>query len=170
MSPGDAPDHVDHIVEQWERERPDLDPSPIRVIGRISRLSRSIDRRLKVVFERHGLQAWEYDLLASLRRTGPPYTLTAGELLESLMITSGAVTNRIDRLERRGLVERARAPEDKRIVRVRLTDAGHRIMDDALPDHLANESAILRGLSAEDAAALVRLLRIVEHGIEDDGA
>jgi DNA-binding MarR family transcriptional regulator len=92
-------DHVDRVVEQWAHERPDLDASPIRIIGRISRLSRAIDHQLKTVFDVHGLEAWEYDVLATLRRSGPPFELTAGQLLAALMITSGAVTNRIDRME-----------------------------------------------------------------------
>ncbi|MCU1387906.1 MAG: transcriptional regulator, MarR family, partial [Ilumatobacteraceae bacterium] len=114
-------DHVDHVVEQWAVERPDVDASPIRIIGRISRLSRSIDQQLKSVFDEHGLEAWEYDLLAALRRSGPPYELNAGDLLAALMITSGAVTNRIDRLEQRGFVRRSRGVDDRRVVRVRLT-------------------------------------------------
>ena len=118
------PDHVDRVVEQWAAERPELDASPIRIVGRVSRLSRGIDRQLKTVFDRHGIEAWEYDVLAALRRSGPPYELTAGALLASLMITSGAVTNRIDRLEARGLVRRVKAPHDGRIVLVQLTAAG----------------------------------------------
>jgi DNA-binding MarR family transcriptional regulator len=160
-----APDHVDRIVDQWVEERPDLDPSPIRIIGRISRLSRSIDRRLKTVFDEHGLEAWEYDVLASLRRSGAPYELTAGQLLDALMITSGAVTNRIDRLEGRGLVRRSKAPEDKRVVRIRLTAAGRAAIDAAVPDHLANEAGILAALGPGEVRQLERLLRKVQQGL-----
>lgn len=152
-------DHVDRVVQAWAAERPDVDASPIQIIGRVSRLSRQIDHRLKSVFNQHGLEAWEYDLLASLRRAGPPYELTAGQILEELMITSGAVTNRIDRLEQRGYVERRQPPGDKRFVRVRLTAAGRKVMDAALPDHLANESAILAPLSDTERRQLARLLR-----------
>lgn len=160
-------DHVDHIVEQWAAERPDVDASPIRIIGRISRLSRAIDRQLATVFERHGLEAWEYDLLAALRRSGPPYELTAGELLDALMITSGAVTNRIDRLEQRGFVRRRKDPTDKRFVRVRLTAAGRRAMDKALPDHLANEAAIVAPLSPTERRQLERLLKKLQRNLGD---
>jgi DNA-binding MarR family transcriptional regulator len=153
------PDHVDRVVEAWGRERPDVDASPIQIVGRVSRLSRQIDQRLKPVFNQHGLEAWEYDLLASLRRAGPPYELTAGEILEALMITSGAVTNRIDRLEQRGYVKRQVAAGDKRFVRVRLTAAGRKVMDAALPDHLANESSLLEALTAAERRQLVKLLR-----------
>jgi DNA-binding MarR family transcriptional regulator len=158
-------DHVDRVVEQWTSERPDLDPSPIRIIGRISRLSRSVDRRLKLVFDRHGLEAWEYDVLASLRRSGPPFELTAGDLLAALMITSGAVTNRIDRLEQRGLVRRAKAIDDGRVVLVQLTAAGRARIDAAVPDHLANERAILASLTPVEARQLEQLLRKVADGV-----
>jgi DNA-binding MarR family transcriptional regulator len=147
------------VVHAWAQERPDVDASPIQVIGRVSRLSRQIDQRLKAVFNRHGLEAWEYDLLAALRRAGPPYELTAGEILAALMITSGAVTNRIDRLEQRGFVQRHQAPGDKRFVRVRLTPAGRTAMDAALADHLANESAILEPLTDRERRQLAGLLR-----------
>ena len=160
-----ATDHVDRVVEQWAEERPDLDASPIRIIGRISRLSRAIDRQLKTVFDRHGLEAWEYDVLASLRRSGPPYELTAGELLDALMITSGAVTNRIDRLEQRGFVRRIKGADDRRVVRIRLTPAGRAAVDATIQDHLGNEAGILRALTPADAWQLERLLRKVQAGL-----
>src|ERR1043165_3626443 len=100
-------DAVDRITEQWKAVRPDVDVSPIEVIGRVSRLSRLIDRRLGENFARFDLENWLYDVPATLRRSGPPYELTAGELVRQSMVTTGAVTNRIDRLEQRGLVERA---------------------------------------------------------------
>jgi DNA-binding MarR family transcriptional regulator len=160
-------DHVDRVVEQWTRERPDLDSSPIRIIGRVSRLSRSIDRRLKRVFDTHGLEAWEYDVLASLRRSGPPYELTAGDLLAALMITSGAVTNRIDRLEQRGLVRRAKAPDDGRIVLVQLTGSGRALIDAAVPGHLENERGILASLTPVELRQLEQLLQKLERALEE---
>lgn len=164
-----VPDHVDHVVEQWARERPELDASPIRIVGRISRLSRSVDRQLQVVFSRHGLEAWEYDVLASLRRSGAPYELTAGDLLDALMITSGAVTNRIDRLEARGLVRRERDAADRRIVRVRLTSAGRDLVDATTPDHLDNEARILDPLTPAERRSLERLLRKLQVGLDGLG-
>jgi DNA-binding MarR family transcriptional regulator len=152
-------DHVDRVVDAWATERPDVDASPIQVIGRVSRLSRQIDQRLKTVFSEHGLEAWEYDLLASLRRVGPPYELTAGEILEASMITSGAVTNRVDRLEQRGYVKRQQATGDRRFVRVRLTRAGLKVMDAALVDHLANEASIVEPLTGVERRQLAKLLR-----------
>ena len=116
-------DAVDRIIGQWNEVRPELDSSPIGVIGRLSRLSRLVERRLAENFAHHGIESWMYDVLATLRRSGPPYELTAGELVRQTMVTTGAITNRIDRLEQRGLVERASA-EDRRKVIVRLTKAG----------------------------------------------
>src|SRR4051794_35379575 len=99
-------DAVDRIVGQWERIRPDVDSTPIHIVGRVSRLSKLIDRRLSDNFAGHGLEQWMYDVLATLRRTGAPYELTAGELVSQSMVTTGAITNRVDRLAERGLVER----------------------------------------------------------------
>lgn len=166
----DHVDHVDHVVAQWASERPDVDASPIRVIGRMSRLTRAIERRLQDVFDRHGIEAWEYDVLAALRRTGAPYELTAGDLLAALMITSGAVTNRIDRMEARGLVRRTRDDADRRVVRVRLTDAGFRLVERVLPDHLANERALLGALGDTDLRRLERLLRRLQEGLDAEPA
>src|SRR4029453_17405417 len=121
-------DTVDRITHQWRTVRSDLDVSPLEVIGRVSRLSRLVDRRLAENFARHGIESWMYDVLATLRRSGEPYALTAGELMRRTMVTPGAVTNRIDRLEERGLVERV-STADRRKVIVRLTDRGRALVD-----------------------------------------
>lgn len=168
MARPDHLDHVDRVVAQWAAERPDVDASPIRVIGRLSRLTRTVERRLQDVFDRHGIEAWEYDVLAALRRSGAPFELTAGDLLTALMITSGAVTNRIDRMEARGLVRRIRDEVDRRVVRVRLTDAGYDLVERALPDHLDNERAILEPLTEADVRRLERLLRGLQAGLDAD--
>lgn len=159
----DQPDPVDRIVAQWRRERPEVDVSGMEVIGRIGRLDRAIRPLLEPVFARHGLESWEFDVLATLLRSGSPHQLTPGQLLESMMVTSGAMTNRIDRLEGRGLVRRARSTEDGRQVLVTLTEDGMRTVDAALVDHAANEQAILAGLGPERHAALVDLLRQLHH-------
>lgn len=158
---------MDRVVAAWARERPDVDASPIQIVGRVSRLSRLIDQQLKATFNEHGLEAWEYDLLAALRRNGPEHELTAGEILRELMITSGAVTNRIDRLERRGLVQRRADDGDKRVVRVQLTPTGHELMDALLPAHLANEEAMLRPLSPSQRRQLTSLLRTLQRHLGD---
>lgn len=159
-APGNGGDAVDRITRQWTDVRPDLDSSPIGVVGRVSRLSRLIDRRLAENFARHGLENWMYDVLATLRRTGEPYELTAGDLVRQTMVTTGAVTNRIDRLEQRGLVERA-AADDRRKVIVRLTPEGLALVDRVVVDHLAAERAILADLSPRQQRDLARLLRSV---------
>lgn len=158
-SGGAGLDQVDHIVEQWGRERPDVDVSGMAIIGRLGRLEKTIRPMLDNVFEQHDLESWEFDVLATLLRSGVPHRLTPGELLESMMVTSGAMTNRIDRLEKRGFVERAKSPSDGRQVLVSLTAKGRRKVDAALVDHAANELAILSGLSPTQQRQLVGLLR-----------
>ncbi|GAB3964348.1 MarR family transcriptional regulator [Actinoallomurus acanthiterrae] len=152
-------DAVDRILAQWRSERPDVDVWPMGVIGRITRLSRVLDRELKEFFAGHGLEHWEFDVLATLRRSGPPYELTAGALNRAAMVTSGAITNRIDRLSTRGLVERVPDEEDRRSVRVRLTDRGRALVDEALGLHVANEVRLLGALAPDDRDRLADLLR-----------
>lgn len=152
-------DHVDEILRQWGRERPDVDVSAMAIIGRISRLERLISVRLDQVFQEHGLEAWEFDVLATLRRSGSPFELSAGQLLNAMMITSGTMTNRIDRLEHRGFVDRRRDPADGRVVLVALTRAGRRRVDDALQAHAANELNIISSLSQRDRNELIGVLR-----------
>ena len=164
---GQRQDAVDRIVGQWNAVRPDLDSSPIGVIGRASRLSRLIDRRLAENFARFGIEAWMYDVLATLRRTGAPYELTAGELVGQSMVTTGAITNRIDRLEARGLVERTRT-DDRRKVVVRLTPRGLDLVDEVVGGHLLTEREILSSLTSRQQAELAELLRTMLLGLGDD--
>ncbi len=166
----DRPDHVDRIIEQWNKERPDLDVSGMQIVGRLSRLDKLISSRLDVVFAQHELESWEFDMLATLRRHGEPHQLTPGQLLGSMMITSGAMTNRIDRLEQRSLVERRKSPTDGRQVPVRLARKGIIKIDAALADHAANELAILEALNDDQQEQLVALLRTLHHAISDNAA
>lgn len=152
-------DQVDEIVDQWNRERPDVDVSGMAIIGRITRLSQTIRPRLNAVFATHDLESWEFDVLATLLRNGPPHQLTPGELLDSMMITSGAMTNRLKRLEQRGFVERSASPADGRQVLVTLTAAGLAKVDAALVDHAANEAEIVGALTPRQQDQLVTLLR-----------
>ncbi|MCO6008624.1 MarR family transcriptional regulator [Actinoallomurus purpureus] len=152
-------DAVDGIVAQWRSERPDVDVWPMGIVGRITRLSRILDRELKEFFACHGLERWEFDVLATLRRSGPPYELTAGALNRAAMVTSGAITNRIDRLTARGLVERVPDAEDRRSVRVRLTERGQTAVDEIVGPHVANEARLLASLGPEDRDRLGGLLR-----------
>jgi len=152
-------DAVDRIAGQWNAVRPDVDISPVGIVGRVSRLSRLVDRRLAANFARFGIESWMYDVLATLRRSGEPYELTAGDLVRQSMVTTGAITNRIDRLEARGLVERART-DDRRKVIVRLTPTGRDLVDQVVGDHLATEREILAGLSPRQQRELAHLLRL----------
>ncbi|MCO5972741.1 MarR family winged helix-turn-helix transcriptional regulator [Actinoallomurus soli] len=152
-------DAVDQILGQWARERPDLDAWPMGIIGRINRLSRLVDRELKDFFAAHGLEHWEFDVLATLRRSGPPYALTAGALNRAAMVTSGAITNRIDRLAAKGLVERVPDEQDRRSVRVRLTERGRALVDEVVGLHVANEARLLASLSPDRRMELADLLR-----------
>ncbi len=129
------------------------------IIGRLARLERTIRPLLENVFAQHDLESWEFDVLATLRRSGKPYTLTAGQLLESMMIASGTMSNRLDRLETRGLLHRGKDPEDGRVVLVALTTDGGTKIDEALEDHTKNETSIVGNLSERDRRELARLLR-----------
>jgi len=152
-------DHVDRVQEQWRVERPDLDPTPQGVIGRLHRLAAHLHDELVAVYREHGLGEGDFDVLASLRRTGSPYELPAGELAEHTMITTGGMTKRLDRLEQNGLIERRVDPDDARIRRVRLTERGREVIDAAFGDHMRNEARLLAELPASDRMALQRILR-----------
>ena len=153
------PDHVDRIREQWRRERPDLDTSPMGLIGRLHRLGDLLNAELRPVFAEGGLGDGDFDVLASLRRAGAPYELSPGELGATTMVTSSAVTKRIDRLERAGLVTRTVSPDDARARRIRLTDRGLSLIDRLVEAHLANEMRLVAGLSEDERAQLAGLLR-----------
>ncbi len=160
-------DAVGHFLAQWERERPEIDVSPMATIGRLSRMASVVQTKLDAVFAEHDLQSWEFDVLASLRRSGEPYSLTAGELDRAMMITSGTTTHRITRLEARGFVERARDEEDRRVVHVRLTPRGRRVCDAAQDAHMANEKAILELMAPEDVERLRSGLEALAEALGD---
>jgi DNA-binding MarR family transcriptional regulator len=153
-------DAVDRMASQWIRERPDVDISPMEVVGRVSRLSRLVDREVGENFARHGIDSWMYDVLATLRRSGEPYELATGDLVRQTMVTTGAMTNRIDRLEQRGLVERV-AATDRRKVIVRLSAAGRRLVDEVIHSHMETEERILSTLSDRQRRDLARQLRAI---------
>lgn len=152
-------DEVDELVEAWARARPDLDLAPVAVFSRISRLAHHLDRARKHAFTEHHVEPWEFDVLAALRRAGEPYELSPGRLLRETLVTSGTMTNRVDRLTARGLVERLPDPRDRRGVLVRLTPEGKTAVDNAFGALLEAEAAILGGLDAEDQAHLAGALR-----------
>jgi DNA-binding MarR family transcriptional regulator len=152
-------DEVDGLVEAWARERGDLDLGPVEVFSRISRLSRHLDLARRAAFTAHGIESWEFDVLAALRRAGAPYELSPGRLLRETLVTSGTMTNRVDRLASRGFVERLPDPRDRRGVLVRLTAEGKATVDGAFGALLEAETALLEGLPPRDRATLARLLR-----------
>lgn len=154
-----ARDGVDLILEQWRRERPDLDASPIGVIGRVSRLARELEQRLEPVYAEQGLEPGWYDVLATLRRSGPPYRLRPSEFAGALMLTSSGTTKRLDRLEQAGLVARTPDPHDRRGTLITLTAAGRELVDAASEAHLANEHRLLEPLSDAERQRLADLLR-----------
>lgn len=165
---GDGQDEVDRLVAAWQRERPDLDVRPLEVLSRVTRLARHLDRARSTAFAAHGLESWEFDVLAALRRAGEPYTLSPGQLLSQTMVTSGTMTNRVDRLEDRGLAERLPDPADRRGVRVRLTAEGRQQVDAALADLLERERDLLRSLPRADQQTLSALLRRLVAPFESD--
>lgn len=152
-------DEVDELVEAWARERDDLDLDPVAVFSRISRLSRHLDLARREAFSASEVESWEFDVLAALRRAGAPYELSPGRLIRETLVTSGTMTNRVDRLASRGLVERYPDPEDRRGVIVRLTPEGKAAVDGAFEALLDAEREILAGLPARDQARLAALLR-----------
>jgi DNA-binding MarR family transcriptional regulator len=152
-------DEVDRLVEAWARERADLDLQPMEVLSRVSRLSHHLDRARRQAFADHDLEPWEFDVLAALRRAGVPYELSPGRLIRETLVTSGTMTNRVDRLEARGLVVRLPDPHDRRGVLVRLTDAGRSTVDGAMEGLLRRERDLLAGLTAADQKKLAGLLR-----------
>jgi DNA-binding MarR family transcriptional regulator len=152
-------DEVDELVQAWRRERTDLDLAPVEVFSRIGRLARLLDLARRDAFTAHDIEPWEFDVLAALRRAGKPYRLSPGQLLRETMVTSGTMTNRIDRLSDRGLVERSPDPHDRRGVLVGLTAAGKRAVDGAFETLLASERELLAELSTAERRDLAGLLK-----------
>ena len=152
-------DEVDDLVEAWGRERGDLDLAPVEVFSRISRLARHLDLARRDAFTAHGIESWEFDVLAALRRAGSPYELSPGRLLRQTLVTSGTMTNRVDRLAARGFVERLPDPHDRRGVLVRLTPEGRAAVDNAFGALLEAERTFLGDLPEKDRTRLASLLR-----------
>jgi DNA-binding MarR family transcriptional regulator len=154
-------DEVDVIVAQWRRERPDLDLTAMALLGRLGRLALVLGPAVEQVFERHGLRRGEFDVLAALRRSGDPYTLTPSALSATLMLSRAGMTNRLDRLEEAGLVLRRLDPTDRRSFQVTLTGHGRQVVDETMTEHTANETALLAALTPPQRAALDEALRVL---------
>jgi DNA-binding MarR family transcriptional regulator len=159
-----APDAVADMVGQWQRERPDLDPSPMLVVGRMFRLVDEFDRRLRPPFAEAGLGNGDFDVLAALRRSGEPYALSAGELSRTVLVTTGAITKRVDRLEAKGLVARTVADEDARGRQIALTPKGIEMTDQLMGEHLANQRRLLEPLTGKEREVLAGLLAKLASG------
>ena len=160
-------DAIDKVIDQWRRERPEVDIWPMSILGRIVRLSRVLEREYKKLFAEHGLEPFEYDVLTTLRRSGEPYELTASALLKASLVTSGAITNRIDRMEAKGLVERVRDLVDRRSVRVRLTPYGREVLDGVFSLYTASGERMLQPLDREACEQLAGALRLLLESFGD---
>lgn len=158
-SPPQAADHVDLVRAQWHAVRPDLDTWPIGIVARIGRIAAYFDQSTNALMGRHGLARSSWDVLASLRRTGPPFELSPTDLYRGLMRSSGAMTNRLRRLEDAGLIERVADPEDGRGLLVRLTSDGLALVDRIAPDHVGNEAGLLASLDSSEVEILETMLR-----------
>lgn len=152
-------DPVDAILAQWQRERPDLDVSPMGIIGRMTRLAKHLERGIQETFSDFDLHIGEFDVLATLRRSGQPYQLSPTELFNTLMVSSGTMTHRIDRLEQAHLVRRIPDPDDRRGTLIQLTDKGFEVIEEAVTAHVANEHRLLNGLEEAERRSLAQLLR-----------
>ena len=152
-------DHVDRILAQWRKERPDLEVAPMGLIGRIKRLTLHLSREMEKTWTQYGLNAASFDVLATLRRSGPPFALSPGDLIAMTMVTSGTMTNRIDQLEKAGFVERNQSPEDRRSFLISLTDKGFQVIDAAVAAHVETQELLVSGLSADERRQLDALLK-----------
>lgn len=166
----DARDEVDQLVEAWGRERADLDLGPVEVFSRIGRINVLLERARKSAFAEYGVEGWEFDVLAALRRAGRPYELSPGRLIRETLVTSGTMTNRVDRLAQRGLVERQPDPRDRRGVLVRLTREGKRTVDGAFTSLLEREKELLGALTTAQRDELAAMLRILMAPLSPDDA
>jgi DNA-binding MarR family transcriptional regulator len=163
-------DHVDRLRRQWARELPDLDTEPMAVLGRAYRLSNLVRAGIEATFAGFGLDRGEFDVIGTLRRSGPPYRLTPTELYTALMMSSGGLTHRLDRLEKAGLIRREKSPSDGRSVLVALTTDGAARAEAAFRADMAQEAAVLQALDPQERAALAGLLRKLIAGIEADSS
>ena len=163
------PDRVDRILDQWATERPDIDPAPMGIVGRISGLAKLFHERIAANLAAFDLTPDEFDVLATLRRNGEPFALNPRDLIASMMVGSGTVTHRLDKLESRGLIERSPDPADRRCVVAALTPRGRELIDRAVEAHVEGERALLSGLDATERRTLTGLLRRLSDDCEAGG-
>ena len=161
-------DKLDELIDQWKVERPDLEPEVMATVGRVLTVAALIDRQLGAAAGEHGLDRGQGDVLFTLRRSGKPYRLSPSELVASMLVTSGTMTNRLDRLEAQGLIERRPNPEDRRGMDVQLTTKGLRLVDDLITEHVENEEEMLSSLGAKDRDQLDRIMRKLLAGLDQE--
>ena len=166
--PPDQRDRVDEVLDQWRAERPDLSVEAMGTFGRLGRLHALASAAIAEVFVAHGLGVGEFDVLAALRRSGPPYAGMPAELSRSLMLSPAGMTSRLDRLEDAGWIRREPDPDDRRRLLIVLTDAGRALVDEVVPEHVANEERLLAGLSPRQRSALDDALRALLRTLEPD--
>ena len=159
-------DHVDKILAQWRQERPDLDVAPMGLIGRVKRLGLCLSREMEKTWAEFGLNAASFDVLATLRRSGAPFSLSPSDLIASTMVTSGTMTNRIDQLEKAGFVARQQSPEDRRSFQITLTDKGFAVIEEAVAAHVRTQEKLVSGLKPEDRRALDGLLKAFQGSVD----
>lgn len=159
-------DVVDAAIQQWQQVLPDEDPQPMNVIARLLRLALVLSREHRAFLAEEGLQPWEFDMLSTLRRADSEAGLTPDTLVKTMMVTSGAMTHRVDRLVERGLAERVPHHQDRRTYVVRLTACGQQLADAVMPRHFANQRRLLSGVSEEEQQRLVELLRVVQESAD----
>ncbi|MGQ7261622.1 MarR family winged helix-turn-helix transcriptional regulator [Vreelandella sp. V005] len=161
-------DHVDHILNQWRQERPDLDVAPMGTIGRVKRLNHALMRTMEKTWAKYGLTDASFDVLATLRREGAPYALSPSDLMASTMVTSGTMTHRINLLEKAGLIERVKNPEDGRGFLISLSQRGYDLIDEAVAAHVETQAQLVSGLTEEQRQQLDALLKQFLSGFEKE--
>ncbi len=154
-------DAIDRVVEQWDKEKPELDTQPMAIMGRLMRIAKHMETRVAELHKQYDLKMGEFDVLATLRRAGAPYRLTPSALIESMMLTSGAMTNRLDKLENKGLIAREHSKEDRRSVTVELTSGGFQLIDHLILEHVEVQQDFIRGLSKDEKAQVNKALKIL---------
>ncbi|MCA0935951.1 MarR family transcriptional regulator [Vibrio alginolyticus] len=152
-------DAIDRVVEQWFKEKPDLDTQPMAIMGRLMRIAKYMETRVAELHKQYDLKMGEFDVLATLRRSGAPYRLTPSALIDSMMLTSGAMTNRLDKLEKKGLISREHSKEDRRSVTVELTSDGLQLIDNLILEHVEVQRDFIRGLSDEEKVQVNKALK-----------
>ncbi|CAE6899968.1 MarR family winged helix-turn-helix transcriptional regulator [Vibrio alginolyticus] len=152
-------DAIDRVVEQWFKEKPELDTQPMAIMGRLMRIAKYMETRVAELHKQYDLKMGEFDVLATLRRSGAPYRLTPSALIDSMMLTSGAMTNRLDKLEKKGLISREHSKEDRRSVTVELTSEGLQLIDNLILEHVEVQHDFIRGLSDEEKVQVNKALK-----------